>query len=135
MFIVMGGTKVPFSDQRILVPHIVVTRASDLMSANFPRLWETLCSRTCAVGSYSQKLANLALRILLTPRASMKSPIRDAFYCSIRKPMRRHFVSGFPRTLLSISLAQKMRALGSRLSTPVFLLLLAGAVQEAVYVV
>ena len=101
MFIVMGGTKVPFSDERILVPHIVVTRASGL----------------------------------LTPRASMKAPIRDAFYCSIRKPMRRHFVSGFPRTLLSISLAQKMRALGSRLSTPVFLLLLAGAVQEAVYVV
>ena len=134
MFIVMGGTKVPFSDQRILVPHIVVTRASDLMSAHFPRLWETLCSRTCAVGSYSQKLANLALRRLLTPRANMKAPIRYAFYFSSRKPMRRH-VSGFPRVLLSISLAQKIRALGSRLSTPVFLLLLDGAVQEAVYVV
>ena len=133
MFIVMGGTKVPLSDQRILVPHIVVTRASDLMSANFPRLWET--SRTCAVGSYNQKLANLTLRRLLTPRASMKAPIRYAFHCSSRKPMRRHFVSGFPRALLSISLAQKIRALGSRLSTPVFLLLLDGAVQEAVYIV
>ena len=29
---------------------ILVTRASDLMSAHDPRLWETLCRRTCAVG-------------------------------------------------------------------------------------
>ena len=33
----------------------------------------------------------------------MNAPIRDAFDCSSRKPMRRHFVSGFPRALLSLS--------------------------------
>ena len=32
----------------------------------------------------------------------MNAPIRDAFDCSSRKSMRRHFVSGFPRTLLSL---------------------------------
>ena len=31
---------------------------------------------------------------MLTPRANMNAPIRDAFDCSSRKPMRRHFVSG-----------------------------------------
>ena len=51
---------------------------------------------------YSQKLAIWALRRLLTPRANMNAPIRDAFDCSSRKPMRRHFVSGFPRALLSL---------------------------------
>ena len=35
--------------------------------------------------------------------ANMNAPIRDAFDCSSRKPMRRHFVSGFPRALLSLS--------------------------------
>ena len=44
----------------------------------------------------------------------MTAPIRDAFDCSSRKPMRRHFVSGFPRALLSLSYAQKRRTLGSR---------------------
>ena len=33
----------------------------------------------------------------------MNAPIRAAFDCSSRKPMRRHFVSGFPRALLSLS--------------------------------
>ena len=33
----------------------------------------------------------------------MNAPIRDAFYCSSRKPMRRDFASGFPRALLSLS--------------------------------
>ena len=33
----------------------------------------------------------------------MNAPIRDAFDCSSRKPMRRHFVSGCPRALLSLS--------------------------------
>ena len=41
------------------------------------------------------------LRRLLTPRANMNAPIRDDFHRSSRKPMRRHFVSGFPRALLS----------------------------------
>ena len=40
---------------------------------------------------------------LLTPRANMNAPIRDAFECSSRKPRRRHFVSGFPGDLLSLS--------------------------------
>ena len=35
--------------------------------------------------------------------------------CSSRKPMRKTLVSGFPRALLSLSHAQKRRALGSRL--------------------
>ena len=35
--------------------------------------------------------------------SEMNAPIRDAFDCSSRKPMRRHFVSGFPRALLSLS--------------------------------
>ena len=54
-------------------------------------------------GSYNQKLAIWALRRLLTLRANMNAPIRDFFDCSSRKPMRRHFVSGFPRALLSLS--------------------------------
>ena len=33
----------------------------------------------------------------------MNAPIRDAFDYSSRKPMRRHFVLGFPRALLSLS--------------------------------
>ena len=33
----------------------------------------------------------------------MNAPIRDAFDCSSRKPIRRHFVSGFPRARLSLS--------------------------------
>ena len=33
----------------------------------------------------------------------MNAPIRKAFDCSSRKPMRKHFVSGFPRALLSLS--------------------------------
>ena len=33
----------------------------------------------------------------------MNAPIRNAFDCSSRTPMRRHFVSGFPRALLSLS--------------------------------
>ena len=33
----------------------------------------------------------------------MNAPIRDAFDCSSRKPIRRHFASGFPRALLSLS--------------------------------
>ena len=33
----------------------------------------------------------------------MNAPIRDAFDCSSRKPTRRHFFSGFPRALLSLS--------------------------------
>ena len=41
----------------------------------------------------------------------MNAPIRDAFHCSSRKPIRSHFVSGFPRALLSLSHAQKRRAL------------------------
>ena len=39
--------------------------------------------------------------------------------CSSRKPMRKTPVSGFPRALLSLSHAQKRRALGSRLTTAV----------------
>ena len=42
-----------------------------------------------------------ACTLLLT--ANMNTPITDPFYCSSRKPMRRHFVSGFPRVLLSLS--------------------------------
>ena len=42
-------------------------------------------------------------RRLLTPRANVNAPIRDAFDCSSRKPMKRHIVSGFPRALLSLS--------------------------------
>ena len=38
-----------------------------------------------------------------------------AFHCSSWKPMRRHLVSGFSKALLSLSHAQKRRALGSRL--------------------
>ena len=39
----------------------------------------------------------------------MNAPIRDAFDCSSRrKPVRRHFVSRFPRALLSLS--QKKRS-------------------------
>ena len=52
---------------------------------------------------------------LFTPRANMNAPIRDAFHCSSRKPMRRHFVSGFSKALLSLRHAQKRRSLGSRL--------------------
>ena len=51
----------------------------------------------------AKKPAIGTLRRLLTPRASMNAPIRDAFDCSSRKPMRRHFVSWFPRALLSLS--------------------------------
>ena len=58
-----------------------------------PRLWETLCAITCAV----------AFLCLLTPGANMNAPIRDAFDCSSRKPMRRHFVSGFSRALPFLS--------------------------------
>ena len=54
-------------------------------------------------GSYSQKLAIWTLLRLLTPRANMNAPIRNAFDCCSRKPTRRHFVSGFPRALLSLS--------------------------------
>ena len=54
-------------------------------------------------GSYSQNLAIWTLRRLLTPRANMNAPIREAFDCSSLKPMTRHFVSGFPRALLSLS--------------------------------
>ena len=54
-------------------------------------------------GSYSQILAIWTLRRLLTPRANMNAPIRDAFDCASRKPMRRHFVLGFPRATLSLS--------------------------------
>ena len=43
------------------------------------------------------------LRRLLTPCSNMNAPMRDAFDCSSRKPMRRHFVSGFPTALLSLS--------------------------------
>ena len=50
-----------------------------------------------------QGLPILTLRRLLTPRANMNAPIRDAFDFSSRKPMRRHFVSGFPRALLCLS--------------------------------
>ena len=66
-----------------------------------PRLLETLCRRTCAVGFLWPKIGYLNLT--LTPRANMNAPIRDAFDCSSRKPMRRYFVSGFPRALLSLS--------------------------------
>ena len=51
----------------------------------------------------AKKLAIGILRRPLTPRANMNAPIRDAVDCSSRKPMRRHFVSGFPRALLSLS--------------------------------
>ena len=44
----------------------------------------------------------LTLQRLLTSCANMNAPIIDAFDCSSRKPMRRHFVSGFPRALLSL---------------------------------
>ena len=64
-----------------------------------PRLWETLCRRP----SYSQKLAFSTLRRLLIPRVNMNAPIRDALDCSLGKPMRRQFVSGFPRALCSLS--------------------------------
>ena len=57
--------------------------------------------------SQSQKLAISTLRRLLTPRANMNAPIRDAFDCSSRKPMRTQFASGFPELF-------KRRALGSR---------------------
>ena len=33
----------------------------------------------------------------------MNAPIRDALDWSSQKPMRRHFVSGFPRAFLSLS--------------------------------
>ena len=46
-------------------------------------------------GSYSQNF-----RRLITPH--MNTLIRDAFDCSSRKPMKRHFASGFPRALLSL---------------------------------
>ena len=49
------------------------------------------------------KMVVWTLRRMLTPRANMNAPIRDAFDCSSRKPMRRHFVSGFPRAPLSLS--------------------------------
>ena len=45
----------------------------------------------------------------------MDAPIRNAFDCSSRKPMRRHFVSGFPRALLSLS--QKMSS-GVEIDSP-----------------
>ena len=45
----------------------------------------------------------------LTTRANMNAPIRDAFDCSLRKPMRRHFVSGFPRVLFSLSQEESSR--------------------------
>ena len=38
--------------------------------------------------------------------ANMNAPIRDAFDCSSRKPMRRQFVSGFPRALLFLGQAK-----------------------------
>ena len=39
----------------------------------------------------------------LTPRANMNAAIRDSFDSSSQKSMRRHFVSGFTRALLSLS--------------------------------
>ena len=33
----------------------------------------------------------------------MNAPVRDAFDCPSQKPMRRRFVSGFPKALLSLS--------------------------------
>ena len=75
--------------QRSLI--ILVTRASDRPKA----LGNS--TRTCAVGFLQQKIG------LFEPYANMNAPIRDAFDCSSRKPMRRHFVSGFPRALLSLS--------------------------------
>ena len=44
----------------------------------------------------------------------MNAPIRDALYCSSRKPMRRHVVSRGPRALLSLSHAQKRSDLWGR---------------------
>ena len=76
-----------------------------------PRLWETLYWRTCAVGSYSQKLAIGTLRRLLTPLVNMNAPITDAFDCSSRKPMRRYFVFGVPQ---SSSLSQSSEELWGR---------------------
>ena len=37
------------------------------------------------------------------PIANVNAPIRDAFDCSLPKPMRRHLVLRFPRALLSFS--------------------------------
>ena len=47
----MRGFRKPITDNAILV-----TRASDLMSAHDPRLWETIRGRVALKGSYSQKL-------------------------------------------------------------------------------
>ena len=44
-----------------------------------------------------------------TFRANMNTPIGETSHCSSRKPMRRHFVSGFPRALLSLAHAQMKR--------------------------
>ena len=41
------------------------------------------------LGFDSQKFAIYTLRRLLTPLGNMTAPIRDAFHCSSRKPMRR----------------------------------------------
>ena len=67
-----------------------------------PRLW-VYEGEHVPLGSFCQILAILTLRRFLTPRSNMNAPIRDAFDCSSQKPMRRHFVSGFPRALLSLS--------------------------------
>ena len=74
---------------------ILVTRASDR-----PKALGNSMSRTCALGFLYPKIGYLNL---LTPRTNMNEPIRDAFDCSSRKPMTRHYVSGFPRALLSLS--------------------------------
>ena len=42
--------------------------------------------------------ARVVFADVLTPCTNMNAPIRDAFDCSSRKPMRRHVVSGFPRS-------------------------------------
>ena len=65
-----------------------------------PRLWETLCRRTCAVGFLEPKIGYLNLTA--PAQSSGQHECTNAFDCSLRKPIRGHFVSGFPRALLSL---------------------------------
>ena len=79
---------------------ILVTRALDRPKALGNSMQENMRRRVLIAKNW---LNIGTLRCLLTPRTNMNAPIRDAFDCSSRKPMRRHFVSGFPKALLSLS--------------------------------
>ena len=89
------ATAHPYSARKF----ILVTRASDRPKALGNSMSENMRRGVLIAKNWLIEPYGACSLLVLT----MNAPIRGAFDCSSRKPMRRYFVSGFPRALLSLS--------------------------------